>query len=782
MGALAAALIRFACLAAALWLWATPVAAAPISHDVLFDADGQLDLTSASERDDWSPQRGTPNYGYYGGAVWLRTAITPGTDLLQIDNPWPDHLDVFFLASDRVAASFQTGDRLPFATRPLPEPGFVFPVPPSADTVIIRAAGRSAHYLPIRLVTNAEYDAFRSRAALLEGGYYGIILIMLLYNLVLYVGIRDSLYLYYVLYAASLSLVMLGADGLGAQYLWPDSPAMQQFSSHAMVATTLLFAVLFANAFLRIQIASKTALNLLRGYLGLVALNALWGVISTTHLSSIASAVLVMVGTTMLLGIAYVRLRQGYRPALVYLVADGALLLGATAFSALQMGWLDDGMLVRYGLHLGSTLQLALLALALSQRINSERQQRMKVQHQSLELAREVRALRTESQIAEEHRQLQRSLQHAQKLKTIGELTGGFAHDFNNILASVLGFAELAHQRLRENSDAKLLGFVTEIEAAGRRGADLVRQLLIYSRGTPTEPQETDLRETLDETARLLRGTLPSTIRLKLDLPASAIRLVVDVAQIQQMIVNLSLNGAESMDTRGELSIELGLTNADQAVCSSCATRFSGEHAVIRIADRGKGIAGNIQDVFTPFHTTKPVGKGSGLGLSVVHGIAHEHHGHIKVASRAEGGTIVAVYLPLHTAAPEISVHDSAHILVIDDDEAVGRYLGSMLEEHGYRTTIVNRSSEALEQVMRDPLAYDLVVADQLMPRITGIELARDLRELRPDLPVILCTGNPDSIDRGALLETSIRAVFGKPIEADLLLAKVAGLLKSANP
>ncbi|NJN50622.1 MAG: response regulator [Gammaproteobacteria bacterium] len=767
-------------LACAALLYAAAASAAPIEHDVAFDVDGRWTLTDALASTAWRHDSSTPNFGYYGGAVWLRTTVTPGAELVQIDNPWPDNLDVYFLREGQLLESVSTGDAHPFSSRPLAEPGFLFHIPPQADTLMIRSQGRSAHYLPVRLTTKAEYDQFRSRAALLEGGYYGIILIMLLYNLILYIGIRDSLYLYYVLYAASLSLVMLGADGLGAQYLWPDTPAMQQFSSHAMVAVTLTFAVLFAHAFLRISIAGRLPNIAVRAYLVAVALNAVWGIASNSHTSSIASAVLVMLGTSMLLGIAFMRLRAGYRPALIYLVADGALLLGATAFSALQMGWLQDGLLVRYGLHLGSTAQLALLALALSQRINSERAQRIEVQHQSLELAREVRALRTETQIAEEHRQLQRSLQHAQKLKTIGELTGGFAHDFNNILASVLGFAELARQRVREGSDARLLGFITEIESAGKRGADLVRQLLIYSRGTPSEPRETDLRETLQETARLLRGTLPSTVRVGIDVPAAAVRLVVDTNQIQQMVVNLALNGAEAMESRGELNLELDVVTVEASMCSSCAVKFSGEHVVIRVADRGRGITGNVQDLFTPFHTTKPVGKGSGLGLSVVHGIAHEHHGHVKLKARPDGGTTVGVYLPLKGEPAAARSVEDAHILVIDDDEAVGRYLGSLLEEHGYRVSISNRSSEALQQVMRDPFAYDLVVTDQLMPRITGVELARDLRDLRPDLPVFLCTGNPDSIDRGALLETSIRAVFGKPIEADLLLAKIAGQLRSA--
>ncbi len=408
--------------------------------------------------------------------------------------------------------------------------------------------------------------------------------------------------------------------------------------------------------------------------------------------------------------------------------------------------------------------------------MNEEHRKRMWMQHRSLELTREVRALKTGTQMAEEHRQLQRSLQQAQKLRTIGEMTGGFAHDFNNILASVLGFAELAKERVAKLGDHRLADFVDEIEHAGKRGSDLVKQLLIYSRGGNAAPHQFDLSEAITETVRFLRGTLPATVQIETDLPERPQLAFADPAHIQQMLVNLALNASEAMGERGNIVISLRRSASNDSTCASCAARFSGEHLVVAVADRGRGVT-NAQDLFTPFYTTKPVGRGSGLGLSVVHGITHEYGAHITVSPRAQGGTRFSVHLPLRDARVLPAQDAGNRILVIEDDRALARYLETMLVRQGFVVAVAHTSSEALERVMANPNEFDLVITDQLMPQVTGLELARDIRDVRPDLPVILCSGNPDAIDRAAMAHTAIKAVFAKPIESELLLAKVRGVL-----
>ena len=759
--------------------WCASVAAEVSAYEYQLDPGGRLGIDDMLASTDWHAGSSAPTFGFRTDAVWLRTEVPALTDVLVIDNGWLDDIEVFFVAGDRVVARYHTGNRYPFAERSIHEAQFTFPVPgrDEAQRVYLRSIGHSAQYLPLSFVTSAEHQAQASSRALLQGCYYGIILAMILYYLVLYAGMRDTLYLYYLLYATALMFVMLSKDGLGSQYLWPNSPLIQRIALDQMATLAILFASLFAIAFLKLKRTLPRFYQVTRGFVAVTALNGVLGILFVQPVFAMNNALLVVVGTVLFVVAAVRRLLQGYKPALIYLVATASSLLGTTLFAAMLLGWIGDNMATRSGVQLGSTIELMLLAFALSQRINDEHKKRVWMQHRSLELTREVRALKTATQIAEEHRQLQRSLQQAQKLRTIGEMTGGFAHDFNNILASVLGYAELAKERVVRLNDHKLADFLDEIERAGLRGSDLVKQLLIYSRGGNTEPHEFDLNETISETVRFLRGTLPATVQITTDLPQQAQHAFADPAHIQQLLVNLALNASDAMVERGEVTISLRRGEHDEMTCASCAARFSGERLTLSVADRGRGVDADVHDLFTPFYTTKPVGKGSGLGLSVVHGIAHEYGGHITVSPRSKGGARFSVHMPLHDTRGLPAQSVGNRILVIDDDHALARYLETLLVRHGFAVTVSHTPSEALETVMANPHSFDLVITDQLMPQITGLELARDIRDVRADLPVILCSGNPDAIDRTLLAYTTIKAVFAKPIESELLLAKVHGLL-----
>jgi signal transduction histidine kinase len=755
-------------------LWCAPVAA----FEYQIDSGGRLGIQDMLRSGDWRPGTGSPSFGFRPEAVWLRTDVPPSAGVLVIDNGWLDDLEIYFVANDLVVANYHSGYR-PFAERAMHTQQFAFPVPrgDAPARVYVRSLGHGSHYLPLSFMTNEAFQSQASTRALLQGGYYGIIIVMIVYYLVLFAGLRDTVYLYYVAYAASLMVAMLSKDGLGTQFLWPDSPAVQRIASDLGVSLAILFSGLFAIAFLKLKRTLPGFHRVALILVGITAINGLLGTLFVSYVFPRNSALLVIAVTLVFVTAAAQRLRQGFRPALIYLIATGSLLVGSTLFVAMLFGWVDDSLVARFGVQLGSTAELMLLAFALSQRMKEEHKKRLWMQHRSLELTREVRALKSGTQIAEEHRQLQRSLQQAQKLRTIGEMTGGFAHDFNNILASVLGFAELAKERAGRLGDHKLADFVDEIERAGLRGADLVKQLLIYSRGGNTEPHEFDLSNTIGETIRFLRGTLPATVQITTDLPERPQPAFADPAHIRQMLVNLALNASEAMNERGEIAISLRRAVHDEATCTSCAARFSGEHLTLSIADRGRGLPAEVPDLFTPFHTTKPVGQGSGLGLSVVHGITHEYGGHITVSPRAQGGARFSVHLPPHDTRPLPAQGTGKRILVIDDDRALARYLETLLTGQGFVVTVAHTSSEALEKVMAHPYGFDLVITDQLMPQVTGLELARDIRDVRADLPVILCSGNPDAIDRTTVAHTTIKAVFPKPIESEMLLAKVRGLL-----
>ena len=749
------------------------------AFDFYIDGDARLNIFDMLGERGWQRGSAAPSFGFRDDTVWLRAEVpnTPA-DLLVIDNGWLDDIEIYFVTDERVVTRYHTGSRYPFRDRPMLTPQFTFPIPPQgADHVYVRSLGHSSHYLPLSFVTNEQFQARSTQRALLQGCYYGIMLALIVYYLVLFSGTRDPVYAYFVAYAISLMLSMLSKDGLGPQYLWSDSAWMQRVAVDQMTTLAIVFASLFAIAFLKLRRALPHIYRVAQAFIAVALINGLLGIVFLNHMLAMTHALLVVAGTLLFFAAATHRLLHGFRPALIYLVASGSLLVGSTLFAALLLGWIGDSLIARFGIQIGSTIELMLLAFALSQRFNDEHKKRVWMQHRSLELTREVRALRSGTQIAEEHRQLQHSSQQAQKLRTIGEMTGGFAHDFNNILASILGFAELAKDRAAKLTDHKLADFIDEIERAGSRGATLVKQLLIYSRGGSAEPHEFDLNGTVDETVRFLRGTLPATVQITTELPNRPEHAFADPAHIQQMLVNLALNASEAMDERGEITILLGRKTSNESSCASCAARFSGEHLVISVEDRGRGLDQNAADLFTPFYTTKPVGRGSGLGLSVVHGIVHEYGGHITVSPRAQGGTRFSIHLPRHDARALPAQAVGNRILLIDDDRALARYLETLLTRHGYVVTVAHTSPEALEKVLTSPAAFDLVITDQLMPQITGLELARDIRDVRPDLPVILCSGDPAAIDRATLSHTAIKAVFAKPIESTLLLAKVRGVL-----
>ena len=758
---------------------ALPAAADTTGFDFYVDSAARLNIADMLGERDWQRGSAAPSFGFRSDAVWLRAEV-PNTsvDLFVIDNGWLDDIEVYFVSDKRVVTRYHTGSRFPFRDRPIQTPQYTFPIPPEgAEQIYIRSIGHSSHYLPLSFVTNEQFQARATQRALLQGCYYGIMLALIVYYLVLFSGTRDPVYVYYVAYAIALMFSMLSKDGLGPQYLWSGAAWMQRIAVDQMTTLAIVFASLFAIAFLKLRRALPRTYRVTQAFIAVALVNGALGVVFESHILAMNHALLVVVGTLLFFAAATQRLLQGFRPALIYLVATGSLLVGSTLFAALLLGWIDDSLIARFGIQIGSTIELMLLAFALSQRFNDEHKKRVWMQHRSLELTREVRALRSGTQIAEEHRQLQHSSQQAQKLRTIGEMTGGFAHDFNNILASILGFAELAKDRVARLTDHKLADYIDEIDRAGARGSALVKQLLIYSRGGNTEPHEFDLNGTIDETVRFLRGSLPATVQIATQLPSRPQRVFADPAHIQQMVVNLALNASESMAERGEIDISLSRRTSSESTCASCAARFSGDFLLISVEDRGCGIRENAQDLFTPFYTTKPVGRGSGLGLSVVHGIAHEYGGHITVSPRAQGGTRFSVHLPQHDARALPAQAAGNRILLIDDDRALARYLEALLTQHGYVVTVAHTSPEALEKVLANPTAFDLVITDQLMPQITGLELARDIRDVRPDLPEILCSGNPDAVDRAALSRTAIKAIFAKPIESELFLAKVSGVL-----
>ncbi len=368
-----------------------------------------------------------------------------------------------------------------------------------------------------------------------------------------------------------------------------------------------------------------------------------------------------------------------------------------------------------------------------------------------------------------ERQKLEALLRQAQKMEALGTLSGGIAHDFNNILAAIIGFTELLEGHVAKASrDARHLDRIME---AAIRGRELVRQMLTFSRKAEQEKRPLPVNSIVEETVKLIRATTPSTISISVNASRESL-ILGDPTQIQQVLMNLCTNAAYAMREKGgSLDIEL----SDHSVSPSNGDPQEikpGLYVKLIVRDSGIGMSADIMDkIFDPFFTTKKVGEGTGLGLSVVHGIVKQHDGHITVMSEPGKGSTFTVYFPQITGGPEAdALRDGEiptgceRILFVDDEEALVEIGEDILAELGYEVLSRMNGREALELFRLDPSRFDLVITDQTMPEMTGIELAGEVLALRPDMPIIMCTGFSYVVDADKARAAGIKAFAMKPL------------------
>jgi len=383
-------------------------------------------------------------------------------------------------------------------------------------------------------------------------------------------------------------------------------------------------------------------------------------------------------------------------------------------------------------------------------------------------------------------------LAQAQKMEAIGTLAGGIAHDFNNILSAVIGYAELSLPLTPKGS--MLSANLSHMLQAGLRARDLVQQILTFSRSDEQPLQPLQVGPIITEALKLLRATLPSTIDIKFDAQTCLDHVVANATQIHQIIMNLCTNAAQAMETSGgELTIRLeqiDLTAMDMADMAGWDGIEPGTYLKISIKDTGCGIPHEMMtSIFNPYFTTKDKGRGTGLGLSVVHGIIKASRGGISVHSVVGKGTTFCVYLPAVKEqkstghAPKENL-PSGHerILVVDDEPGLAHLAAEMLRKFGYECVECSGSLEALDCFRSQFKSLDLVLTDMTMPKMTGIRLASELIKVRSDIPVILCTGhNPkiSELDNGF---SAIKAVLKKPLLLSDLLISVRTVLDQDKP
>lgn len=385
-----------------------------------------------------------------------------------------------------------------------------------------------------------------------------------------------------------------------------------------------------------------------------------------------------------------------------------------------------------------------------------------------------------------EHQKLTEQLQHAQKMESIGTLTGGIAHDFNNILASVIGYTELVlDEELEQDSPAReSLGHVL---TASNRAADLTKRLLTFSRQSEIDLAPISLNLITQEVLDLLKATVPANITIRTDIVTKSGMVLGDLVQIHQVIMNLCNNAVHAMhNMNGELllSIEKRTISAKNNTFGNSKI-LSGKYVELTVTDTGCGIDPQVLDrIFDPFFTTKKAAEGTGLGLSVTHGIIKRIGGYIHVQSRVGEGSIFKLLFPAVEAAqnrnckiPGAVKPGTETILVVDDEEEIGALYVKMLMKYGYHVYSVSSSLEALEILTQNHGKFDLVVTDQTMPDLTGDQLVKQILNIQPNLPFILCTGYSDTIDKEMAYNIGVTKFLHKPVGKQELLMSIREIL-----
>ncbi len=404
-------------------------------------------------------------------------------------------------------------------------------------------------------------------------------------------------------------------------------------------------------------------------------------------------------------------------------------------------------------------------------------------------ISREIAGMASIVVETSEVKQAEEKLRQSQKMEALGTLAGGIAHDFNNLLYPIILNANLLLENHKADSEEYAL--LDDIVKSSLKAKDLVSQILVFARYSDSTDRIHDLVLVADEVMKLVRPALPEIISIERNFPNSAIPVSCDSSQIYQVMVNLFTNAQQAISGNGEIKVTLDTVEIEEFECIH-EILLDGKFARLTMTDNGVGMDDETRvKMFDPFFTTKKVGQGTGLGLSTVFGIVHNHGGGITVSSELGSGTTVGILLPLaedtldELRDPSVSSQDDTNnesILFVDDVESIRKSAKACLERSGYNVTTVSSGQEALAVFLADPDHFNLVMTDQTMANMTGKELSIELLKQRPDIPIVICTGHSDSISPESSAEIGIRAFLQKPVAPTELRRVVRQALDEAKP
>lgn len=391
----------------------------------------------------------------------------------------------------------------------------------------------------------------------------------------------------------------------------------------------------------------------------------------------------------------------------------------------------------------------------------------------------------------------------------MGQLTGGIAHDFNNILQSILGYSQLLRERVKNTGEEKLSHYINEIVSGGERASQLVSKMLTFSRSESEPVRPVCIGDYVENTVSLLKGSLPSSVELNVSIDTSLPAIRIDPIQLEQMLMNLCINARDAMSGMGTLEIsvsQISLENnasnipglmfasdvkrLDICNCERDAESHRGAFLRVSVRDSGQGMGDIVLGhLFEPFYSTKSKAEGAGMGLAVIHGIMKSMRAHIVVETKNNEGSVFSLFFPVAGEAeavkniqpPSLVVDAQAkagNLLIVDDEASILDFMTVLLEENDYGVTRAVDGQTALELFTNSPGHFDLVLTDHTMPRMSGVELAQELLAIRPELPIIMCSGYSDVVDEDTARLAGIRAYIKKPARAKQMLKLVSETLE----
>lgn len=382
-----------------------------------------------------------------------------------------------------------------------------------------------------------------------------------------------------------------------------------------------------------------------------------------------------------------------------------------------------------------------------------------------------------------EHQRMEKDLVQARKMEALGQLTGGIAHDFNNMLGIIMGYTELSREKIEHDPKNKIPGYLDHIMTASNHAKELISSMMLFSRTDEGKNIAINISPLVKEDIKLLRSIIPTSINITSNIDETVPTILIEPVKLQQLIMNLCVNARDAMDAQGTLIIELTYRKNVNNNCLICYEHIEGDWVELTVSDTGSGMSDDIlQHLFEPFFTTKGQHKGTGMGMAVVHGIVQDLGGHIVVDTEIGKGTSIHIlFKPISsdekiiTATNEATIDKEQHnqkILIVDDEESLAEMLADILELYGYECTTYSSSKDALTKFKQSPDKFDLILSDQTMPVMTGLEMIKEMRKIRPGIPAIIATGFSDSIDESIAKEFDIE-LLRKPLPKDKLVQSI---------